>query len=59
MDIGALIDGITDVLRALVATPPTAYLVVFALAAIDVVFPIVPSEAVVLLAAVAAGTGHR
>ncbi len=58
MDIGALIDGITEILRSLVATPPTAYLVVFAMAAIDVVFPIVPSEAFVLAAAVAAGTGQ-
>lgn len=58
MDIGALIDGITDALRALTATPPTAYLVVFAMAAIDVIFPIIPSEAFVLAAAVAAGTGE-
>ena len=58
MDIGALIDAVTDVLRSLVATPPTAYIVVFAMAAIDVVFPIIPSEAIVLLAAVAAGTGE-
>lgn len=57
MDIGALIDGITEVLRSLVATPPQAYLVVFAMAAIDVIFPIIPSEAFVLAAAVAAGTG--
>ncbi len=58
MDIGVLIDGLTEVLRSLVATPPQAYLVVFAMAAIDVVFPIIPSEAFVLAAAVAAGTGE-
>ena len=58
MDLGALIDQFTDVLRALVATPPTAYFVVFAMAAIDVIFPIIPSEAFVLLAAVAAGAGQ-
>lgn len=58
MDLGALVDVITEALRVLVATPPQAYLVVFAMAAIDVVFPIIPSEAFVLLAAVAAGSGE-
>jgi membrane protein DedA with SNARE-associated domain len=58
MDIGGVIDQVTQALTGLIGSGPMAYLVVFGVAALDVVFPIIPSEAVVLLAAVLAGTGQ-
>jgi len=58
VDIGAAIDQITAAITSLVGNGPLAYLVVFAMAALDVLFPVIPSEAIVLVAAVLAGTGQ-
>jgi membrane protein DedA with SNARE-associated domain len=44
-------------LTALVTDTPITYLVIFASAAIDPVFPVIPSEAVITTAAVLAGQG--
>jgi len=58
VDIGAAIDQITAAITGLVGDGPLAYVVVFAMAALDVLFPVIPSEAIVLVAAVLAGTGQ-
>jgi membrane protein DedA with SNARE-associated domain len=58
MEIGGVFDRLTGMVTALMAAGPTAYVVVFATAASDVLFPIIPSEAIVLVAAVFAGSGH-
>ncbi len=47
-----------DSLQNLVSDSPWTYLLVFGLAAGDVLFPVLPSETVVILAGVLAGTGH-
>jgi membrane protein DedA with SNARE-associated domain len=47
-----------DSLTNLVSDSPWTYLLIFGLAALDVLFPVVPSETVVILAGVLAGTGH-
>ncbi|MDH4143101.1 MAG: DedA family protein [Chloroflexota bacterium] len=47
-----------DSLSALVTDAPITYLVIFGMAAFDVIFPILPSEAVVTAAAVLAGQGR-
>jgi membrane protein DedA with SNARE-associated domain len=49
--------GLIDSLTALVTDSPVTYLIIFAMAAIDVVVPIVPAEATVTAAAVLAGQG--
>ena len=47
-----------DSLAALVTDSPITYVVIFALAAIDPILPILPAEAAVTAAAVLAGQGH-
>ena len=47
-----------DSLAALVTDSPITYVVLFALAAIDPILPILPAEAAVTAAAVLAGQGH-
>ncbi len=49
--------GLIDSLTQLVTDSPITYLVIFALAAVDVVFPILPAEATVTAASVLAGQG--
>lgn len=53
-----MVETVTEVFTGVAAHGPLPYLIVLAMAAIDVLFPIIPSEAVVLLAAVLAGSGH-
>lgn len=50
--------GVIDSLTELVTDSPLTYLLVFGLAAFDVIFPILPAEAVVTAAAVLAGQGQ-
>ena len=50
--------GYFDSLANLVSDSPWTYLLIFGLAALDVLFPVVPSETVVILSGVLAGTGH-
>ncbi len=47
-----------DSLANLVSDSPWTYALVLGLAALDVLFPVVPSETAVILAGVLAGTGH-
>ncbi len=47
-----------DSLANLVSDSPWTYLLILGLAALDVLFPVVPSETTVILAGVLAGTGH-
>lgn len=47
-----------DSLASLVTDSPITYLVIFALAALDPILPILPAEATVTAAAVLAGQGH-
>ena len=49
--------GLIDSLAELVTDSPITYLVIFAMAAIDVIVPILPAEATVTAAAVLAGQG--
>jgi membrane-associated protein len=49
--------SLIDSLTRLVTDTPITYLVIFAAAAIDPVFPVIPSEAVITTAAVLAGQG--
>lgn len=49
-----LIDSLTEI----VTDSPLTYVIIFALAAIDVVFPLLPAEAIITTAAVLAGTGQ-
>jgi membrane protein DedA with SNARE-associated domain len=53
----AAFDSLTETLSAMVTDSPWTYLLVFALVALDVLFPVLPAEASVLIAAVLAGTG--
>lgn len=50
--------GFIDSIAALVTDSPLTYLVLFALAAVDVLVPVVPSEASITAAAVLAGQGQ-
>lgn len=56
-EILAAITGLIDSLADLVTDSPVTYLVIFAMAAIDVVLPVLPAEATVTAAAVLAGQG--
>jgi len=56
-DIFAWITESIDSLTALVTDSPLTYLIIFAMAAIDVIVPIIPAEATVTAAAVLAGQG--
>jgi membrane protein DedA with SNARE-associated domain len=47
-----------DSLANLVSDSPWTYVLILGLAALDVLFPVVPSETAVILAGVLAGTGH-
>lgn len=47
-----------DSLANLVSDSPWTYALILGLAALDVLFPVVPSETAVILAGVLAGTGH-
>jgi membrane protein DedA with SNARE-associated domain len=58
VDILSLLDQATDALTNLITDSPWTYLVIVGLVALDVVLPIIPSEASVLIAAVLAGTGQ-
>jgi membrane protein DedA with SNARE-associated domain len=58
VDILGLLDQITETLTSLITDSPWTYLLILGLAALDVILPIIPSEASVLIAAVLAGTGH-
>jgi membrane-associated protein len=49
---------LVDTLTSLVTDSPVTYLIIFAMAAIDVVFPLIPAEATVTAAAVLAGQGQ-
>lgn len=57
----SIFDWITssiDSLTQLASGTPITYLVIFAMAGVDVLFPLLPSEAVITAAAVLAGQGH-
>jgi membrane-associated protein len=58
VDILGFLDQITQTLTSLITDSPWTYLLILGLVALDVVLPIIPSEASVLIAAVLAGTGH-
>ena len=49
---------LVDSLTAIVTDSPWTYVLIFAMAAIDVVFPLLPAEATITAAAVLAGTGQ-
>ena len=49
--------GLIDSLAALVTDSPITYLIILAMAALDVIIPIIPAEATVTAAAVLAGQG--
>lgn len=49
--------GLIDSLAQMVTDSPITYLVIFAMSAVDVVFPLLPAEATVTAAAVLAGQG--
>jgi membrane protein DedA with SNARE-associated domain len=55
--LGRLVEAI-DTLAALVTDAPITYLVLMAAAAVDVLFPLLPAEAMVTTAAVLAGQGQ-
>jgi membrane protein DedA with SNARE-associated domain len=57
-DLAASIATFIDSLTGLITDSPLTYVVIFGLAAVDVVLPILPSEAAVLVEAVLAGTGQ-
>ncbi len=52
------VTGLIDSLASLVTNSPITYLVIFAMAGLDVLFPLLPSEATVTTAAVLAGQGR-
>ncbi|MEX1294599.1 MAG: DedA family protein [Candidatus Limnocylindrales bacterium] len=56
-EIIAWVTGLIDSLAEIVTDDPITYVVIFAMAAIDVIAPIVPAEATVTAAAVLAGQG--
>ena len=56
-EIFAWVTGLIDSLAEIVTDDPITYVVIFAMAAIDVIAPIVPAEATVTAAAVLAGQG--
>ncbi len=58
LDLLAQLTELIDSLTALVTDSPVTYLVIFAMAAIDVIVPIIPAEATVTAAAVLAGQGQ-
>jgi len=49
---------LVDSLTAFVTDSPWTYVLIFAMAAIDVIFPLLPAEATITAAAVLAGTGQ-
>jgi membrane protein DedA with SNARE-associated domain len=57
-DLLSAFDSLTQTLAGLVTDSPWTYLLVFALVALDVLFPVLPAEASVLIAAVLAGAGQ-
>jgi membrane protein DedA with SNARE-associated domain len=52
------LDTVTETLAGLITDSPLTYAIVFGLVALDVLFPILPAEASVLVAAVLAGSGQ-
>lgn len=56
-EIFAWVTGLIDSLAEFVTDDPITYVVIFAMAAIDVIAPIIPAEATVTAAAVLAGQG--
>ncbi len=56
-DVFAWVTGLIDSLAELVTDDPITYVIIFAMAAIDVIVPIIPAEATVTAAAVLAGQG--
>lgn len=54
----ATLTELVDSLTAVVTESPWTYVLIFAVAAIDVVFPLLPAEATITAAAVLAGTGQ-
>jgi membrane-associated protein len=56
-EIASWATNLIDSLAGLVTDDPVTYLVIFAMAAIDVIVPIIPAEATVTAAAVLAGQG--
>ena len=58
VDILGFLDQVTQTLTSLITDLPWTYLLILGLVALDVVLPIIPSEASVLIASVLAGTGH-
>ena len=56
-EILAAITGLVDSLADLVTDSPITYVVIFSMAAIDVVLPVLPAEATVTASAVLAGQG--
>jgi membrane protein DedA with SNARE-associated domain len=57
-DLLAALDSLTQTLAGMLTDSPLTYLLVFGLVALDVLFPLLPAEASVLIAAVLAGTGR-
>jgi membrane-associated protein len=57
-DLLAALDSLTQTLAGMLTDSPLTYLLVFGLVALDVLFPLLPAEASVLIAAVLAGTGQ-
>lgn len=57
-DLLAALDSLTQTLAGMLTDSPLTYLLVFGLVALDVLLPILPAEASVLIAAVLAGTGQ-
>jgi membrane protein DedA with SNARE-associated domain len=57
-DLAGQLTQLIDSLASLVTDSPLTYLLIFALAALDPVFPVLPAEAAVTAAAVLAGQGQ-
>jgi membrane protein DedA with SNARE-associated domain len=57
-DLLTALDSLTETLAGLITDSPLTYVIVFGLVALDVLFPILPAEASVLVAAVLAGSGQ-
>lgn len=58
LDLLARVTELIDSLTALVTDSPVTYLIILAMAAVDVILPIIPAEATVTAAAVLAGQGQ-
>jgi membrane protein DedA with SNARE-associated domain len=52
------VEGVFGDLYDLLASPPQAYLIIYAIAALDAVFPVVPSESAAIVSGVLAAIGE-